>query len=356
VPVLGNGNIEGHQNLLSSSLSKAKGALMSPRSVRRRTVFTALAGLFTVALLMSPGSALAAVGPSVTGDNVYVTNGALDQGKPYPNIGRFNVNASGSVTPAGTAPTGFDAHGIVFTPKPDSAGRRYAYVSGAEGDKGGSIDRYLVAANGALTRIGVTDTPVPFGIAISPDGRTVYVASFEDCGPTGTDPCDQEGAVSAFRVGAGGVLTLLSKTDTGALNGKGVAVTPDGRFLYVSHGAPPDPAPGSIVGFAIAADGSVVSGSVARAEVGATGHRVVITPDGGFAYVTGQDDAAGAPDVFGFRIGADGGLTPVPGKAVDAGTLIEGAAISPDGTRLYVTALGVAGPDEYPEQDGQIRI
>jgi len=36
--------------------------------------------------------------------------------------------------------------------------------------------------------------------------------------------------------------------------------------------------------------------------------------------------------------------------------LIEGAAISPDGTRLYVTALGVAGPDEYPEQDGQIRI
>jgi DNA-binding beta-propeller fold protein YncE len=43
----------------------------------------------------------------------------------------------------------------------------------------GLIDRYQVAANGALTHLGVTVSPEPFGIAISPDGRTIYVTNFD---------------------------------------------------------------------------------------------------------------------------------------------------------------------------------
>jgi 6-phosphogluconolactonase (cycloisomerase 2 family) len=273
---------------------------------------------------------------------LYVTNGALRADPSTANVARFGINAAGQITPAGTVEAGHGARGIVFTPEPDAVGQRFAYVSSQQADR---IDRYRVASDGALTFLGATATRQPFGIAIGADGQTVYVANF--------DNGEGNGSLSAFRVETGGVLTLLNKMGSGAAHPKGVAITPNGNFVYVSHGTPNSTEPSVITGFTIGADGSA-QGKVAEAGIGGSGHRVVITPDGRFVYVTNQE-SGNKPEIFGFRIGAHGGLTPVSDKPFEAGVWTEGAAVSPDGRRLYVTALGVVGPPESPAQDGQIR-
>jgi 6-phosphogluconolactonase (cycloisomerase 2 family) len=90
---------------------------------------------------------------------------------------------------------------------------------------------------------------------------------------------------------------------------------------------------------------------VAKAQIGASGHRAVITPDGRFLYVTMQE-AGDTGDVFGYRIGASGELTPVSEKPFEAGVWTEGVATTPDGRRLYVGSLGVVAS---PDADGEVR-
>ena len=57
---------------------------------------------------------------------------------------------------------------------------------------------------------------------------------------------------------------------------------------------------------------------MAKAQIGASGHRAAITPDGRFLYVTMQE-AGDAGDVLGYRIGASGELTPVSAKPFETG-------------------------------------
>ncbi|HWL86134.1 MAG TPA: beta-propeller fold lactonase family protein, partial [Polyangiaceae bacterium] len=224
---------------------------------------------------------------------------------------------------------------------------RFAYAAASQEPAAvGRIDRYQVAPNGALTPLGdPTPTPRPFGIAIDAFGRAVYATNIIN-GPG-------NGTLSAFRVGAGGTLTPLNTVDSGAVHPKGVAVTPDRRFVYVAHGTPHATERSALTGFALGADGSVQD-MVARETIGVSGHRALITPDGRFVYVTHQE-SEDAPDIYGFRIGLHGDLTPLPGSPFEAGIWTEGAVISPDGLRLYVAALGTVGPPEAPVRDGQIR-
>jgi 6-phosphogluconolactonase len=252
------------------------------------------------------------------GRPLYVTNSM--PGTPAGNVARFTIGATGTLTSGGSVPAGTGARGAVFTPD-----ARFAYVAGTDA---GEVSAYRVGAGGALTRIGAVPVPNPFGIAMAPNGRTVYVG-----GVLGRD-------IWVFRVGDDGGLTLAGTRDSGAINPKGVAVTPDGRFLYVSHGTPQDTRPSVLTGYAIGPDGSL-GGEVANVPIGISGAETVITPDGRFVYVVCQV----SDDAFGYRIGSGGALTPVPGQPFAAGDFPEGAAVTPDGRRMYVAALSALGTD-----------
>lgn len=251
------------------------------------------------------------------GRSLYVSHSAEDQ-MPQgegSNIVRFTFGSTGRLTPAETVSVCRGARASVFTPD-----LRFAYVSCVFD---GQIGLYSVAANGALTSIGQLDFPGALGIAMAPNGRTLYVGGANDS------------VLAAFRVGADGLLTPLNSVDSAAdPPAKGVAVTPDGRFVYVSHGAPIDTADSVLTGFALAADGSLGS-QVAEVTNGTAAFDTVITPDGGFLYVV----AALSDRVFGYRINPDGSLTAVPGQSFPSGDFSTGAAISPDGRRIYIAAL-----------------
>ncbi|MEU5884071.1 beta-propeller fold lactonase family protein [Spirillospora sp. NPDC047279] len=310
--------------------SSIRVGLHAPRMKGNVSMFRSrrISGVLAASLLAVGGLATpahpdgpATVGAAASdGRTVYVTNSANLGGTA--NVTRFAVGGSGGLKPVDGVEVGdgAGARSMVFTPE-----LRFAYLANTAADQ---VVLFRIAANGALERFGMVETPGPFAMAIAPNGKTIYVSN------TGTR------TVSPFAVGSEGELTPLRPVDTGAKAAKGVAVTPDGRFVYVSHGSPSDIAASVMTGFAVLPDGAL-GREVAREKIGISGAETVITPDGRFVYVVNQ----GSDDVHGFRIGSHGGLTPVPGSPVGTGDFPEGAAISPDGLRLYVAAVGVAGND-----------
>jgi 6-phosphogluconolactonase len=297
-----------------------------------------------LAMIAIAGGLAAAVAPSAeatvgSGDQLYVTNGALADDAVDPTVARFGINPAGLLTHEQTVPAGKSARGMVFTPRPDAAGQRFAFIASWDTDDVGSIDRYRVATDGTLIPLGPEEVRGSFGIAIHPDGRTLYVSQFDI------------GTISAFRIGLGGKLTKFSQADSPTAHPKSVAITPDGRFLYVTHGAPTDPPPGVLAGFAVNPDGSLQPEPVARQSLGANGSAVAITPDGRYVYASSME-RGDTRDLYGFRIGAAGDLTAVPDSPFQAGEWVEGAAINLAGTRLYTAALTGLGRESG--RDGEI--
>jgi 6-phosphogluconolactonase (cycloisomerase 2 family) len=140
--------------------------------------------------------------------------------------------------------------------------------------------------------------------------------------------------VSRYAVLSNGKLGDAESVPTGAAHPRGVAVSPDGRFLYVSHGTPmPPPAePGFLTTMDIRPDGTLSPGDN-QIRIGFSGAMIAIPPDGRFLYVGAQ----ASDEVYGFRIGPDGGLTAVPGPTPTAKSagVPEGIAVTPDGHHVY---------------------
>lgn len=278
---------------------------------------TAVACAATALMMLARAPGVSATPPG--GRSLYVSHSAEDQPARQSHIARFTLDGAGLLRPAETQVTCSGARASVFTPD-----LRFAYVSCFFA---GEIRAYRVAANGVLTSIGHVRFVGALGLAIAPDGRTLYAGSAE----TGT--------LAAFRVGADGNLALFDYLPSGAPPpAKGLAITPDGRFVYVSHGSPRDTAASDLTGFELAVDGSFGK-QIASVTNGIAAFDTVVTPDGRFLYVV----SALSERVFGYRIGTDGSLAPVPGGSFPSGVFSTGAAISPDGRWLFVAAGGEVG-------------
>jgi hypothetical protein len=126
---------------------------------------------------------------------------------------------------------------------------------------------------------------VPFGIAVTPDGKHVYVTN------------EGDDTVSEYTVGSGGALSPATGAPTVA-NGVApynIAVTPDGRYVYVSNYGD-----STVSEYSVGTDGAL--SPVTGAPTVATGLEpwgIVVTPDSGptagFTYVPGT---AGKPTSF----------------------------------------------------------
>jgi 6-phosphogluconolactonase len=169
----------------------------------------------------------------------------------------FKVLADGTLAPIVTNPSvGPGAFSVSFTPSGD------AIVSETGGANGSAVSSYSVLPDGMLSPI---SSSVPtLGAAncwnaVTPDGRFVYVSN------AGSS------TISGFSIAAGGSLSALPDTvvganPTGATN-LDITVSADGKFLYTmnSHN-------GTIGIFAIRKDGTLKN-------AGAAGG---ITPNSGF--------------------------------------------------------------------------
>ena len=184
-----------------------------------------------------------------------------------------------------------------------------------------------------LQRIAAVPIDSPAGVAVTPDGRYVLVAEAH-----GVAVIDS----SRARAGQSGALvaTLAGLTNAAATE---VAVSADGRFVFVTYeqadrlavfalqaAAGPGPPAGRLVGTL----------PLGRAPVG-----VALSPDGRWLYVTSQSAASAAAHSHGMLSVIDAERAPTdPAHAVvatvDAGCSPVRAAVTADGATVWVTARG----------------
>jgi len=195
-------------------------------------------------------------------------------------------------------------------------------------------------------------------VVLSPDGKSLYVASATPATVTTFTADSRNGLLQQLNLSAG-CLTSIAQPDCGgarALEGaSAIAVSPDGLHVYVAAAGA-----GAVASFARQPNGSLVqlngiAGCVtttltpgcANAQALAGADAIAISPDGRFAYVGAA--SADAITVFS-RDAATGRLTPLAGTAgclranrstctpVSGVDSPSGIAISPDGASLYVTS------------------
>ena len=141
-----------------------------------------------------------------------------------------------------------------------------------------NIDVFHVQADGTLSPIVVNPNPAPgtFSVAFAPKG----VAIVSETGPAGVS---NGSAISSYKVNPNGTVTAITQSlATFAAGNCWDAITPDGRWVYVSNSGSDN-----VSGFNIGKDGSLtpIAGTVlGNNPSGSHNVDIAVSTDGRFVY------------------------------------------------------------------------
>jgi DNA-binding beta-propeller fold protein YncE len=198
----------------------------------------------------------------------------------------------------------------------------FAYVTNA----GDGVSQYDVGAGGLLAPLSPATVAAhrePLGVAVSPDGRSVYVTN------------DMSDNISQYDVGPGGALTPKTPaTVTAGDRPSRVAISPDGRSVYVTDSGDGVVANDTVSQYDVDAGGALTPKTPATVAAGDFPFGVAVSPDGRSVYVTNGN----SNDISQYDVGPGGVLSPKTQATVAAAGLFPTElAVSPDGRSVYVT-------------------
>lgn len=274
---------------------------------------TVIFGALMMFLLTPAGPAFADGAQAPRPRVLYVSS----DGPESSSVAMFTVDRqTGALTPlANPVPAGTGALGVVTAPD-----GRFVYVADTDADR---VLSYSVGNSGALTRL--DETPAggdPFELAMAPSGRTLYATV------QGTDQ------VVSFSVRQNGRLTSPASVSSGGTNPRGVAVSPDGRFVYVTNGTRDPAVPGTLATFAVTDRGGLRL--LRSVGIGRFGSGITISPDGRFLYAESQ----ATNQIHAYQRGPDGLLTELAGSPIASPNDPEGIVVTPDARHIYAAATG----------------
>jgi len=205
----------------------------------------------------------------------------------------------------------------------------YVYV----GSPSTGVFQYGVGAGGLLSPLSNPSIGAPGAnqVAVTPDGKSVYVAT--------------PGGVAQFDILEGGQLTPKNPpVIPTASQPLAIAVSPDGTSAYVSLFA------NAVAQYDIVAGGGTLAPKATPTLliIGVSGG-VAVSPDGRSVYVAFENPTAdSAAAVAQFSVGAGGALAPKNPPTVNAGLGPSGGvAVSPDGKSLYAVNSGSQTISQY---------
>lgn len=200
-------------------------------------------------------------------------------------VGSGKITANGKSAVTGTAPSA-----VAMTP--DGNTLFVANNSGTGQD--GTVTAYSISADGTVSAAGNAQTVgiSPKALAIDPGGKFLFVANqgtFSDCSANPPDNSIQVFSISGTGLTAVGspIGICLPQTGSGLLYGSGpsaLAITPDGKYLYVANQFN-----NTISAFSVDPNGNLaeISGSVSIGSPFTTElspSALTVTPDGAFLY------------------------------------------------------------------------
>jgi DNA-binding beta-propeller fold protein YncE len=261
---------------------------------------------------------LAVAAPTQAQPFVYVANN-----EPSSSVSQYDAIGGGlsPLTPATVVDPG-NPFQVAVSPDGKSV-----YVTNNGGAPADHVSQYDIGPTGALT----PKTPAtvltgqdPTGIAVTPDGKSAYVTNFGD------------GTVSEYDVGPGGVLTPKTPATLAVPGGATrVTVSPDGNSAYVTNVS------NTVSQYDVGPTGALTPKTPATVATGAGGEssgRIAFNPNGKSAYVAnGRPFFAGT--VLQYDVGPTGALTPKTPATVPAGSEPNEIAVTPDGKNVYVTDI-----------------
>ena len=254
---------------------------------------------------------------SPDGKNIYVANYSTIAGT----VSLYDIAADGSLAPKATnvVSAGKGSYGVAVSPDGTSV-----YVANSSDDTVSQFDR---APDGSIAPKSPATVPVaavagtagPSYIALTPDGKHLYTANYNNS------------TVGTFDVGAGGTLTEKAGAPAASASGPYlIAVSPDGRSLYA-----PGNFDGKLSQYDIGADGALLPKTPASLTAGVSLDGIWLSPDGKNAYVS---------DAGTFHVGANTGFALTQFDLSGAGLL------APKSPLLVATSDYPAGVMVAPDQ------
>jgi len=257
---------------------------------------------------------------NAAGTKAYITNS---------NVNSITIIDIATNTISGTI-TGFDGpSGMVITPDGNTA-----YVNNYGGALGvgsgnGTTVRVVDLTTNTITGIPITVGLAPAALAITPNGKFVYVANYVDGNP-GT------GTVSIIQTSDNTVVGTIPGF-SGPFN---IVISADGTRAYVTNFGSNNFSP---VGTTVSVIDLTTNQVIDSITVGTQPSGIAITPNGRFAYVTiyntlylgpnYTDLTPGVGTVVIIDLCTNTLLCPV----IVVGSSPAEVAITPDGTRAYIT-------------------
>lgn len=297
-------------NATITTAAAPEGVAISPDGrkayVATRSALVSLINTANNVVLRSPSSGAQAhsvvAGPS--GRWVYVTNGSsgisvLDAATAT-KTDVIPVVVSGVAVNAGGGST-LNPQGLAV-----SLDGRHLFVSDNQG--GGAVVVIDIATKTAVASFSLGTGWMPLGIAVHPDGQRAYFA-FTDTGST----------LGVVRVFDTVTMTPTATSIPVGARPTGVAVTPDGAKVYVSNN----------LGNSVSVIDTGTNLVTATVAVGLAPAGLAISPDNFQVYVVNK--AGNTVSVINVA------LDTVIGSPITVGSGPESIAISPDGRRAYVT-------------------
>lgn len=310
-------------------------------------------GLLAAAACLALGVGITSCSTSDTIDYLFVTsNSANAVSNPDGQVTAYHVDSqSGSISQVAGTPV--DSHGINPVAEISTPDGQFLYVANHGSN---NISEFTIGTDGGLSFGHSYTTPgsEPLSVAMNTTGTLLFVLDYYQAGFSDTAP--GPGALIVYPINSDGTLGSpvpnagLSYTPLQCFPG-GVAVSPNGSFVYVSNtnavivttsppttATPPAtpascPAQGTISGFTVSSSGALSSVAGSPFPAGTTPTGIAIDKTSRFVYTT--DSVQNQLIVY--RIEGGGVLLPRPNGPFTTGIFPVNLVIDPRNEYLYVS-------------------